>query len=154
MNFSVNSTNAISSYSWNFGDGNTSNLSNPSNTYTSVGTYTVSVVVTDHFGCSVTLTYVITINPNAVYSITESDIKVYPNPFSTFIQLDLGSIKGWENMNLRLNNTLGQIIQTWSINNNGTNQFKIDLPEQLAAGIYYLDLKLDDNQYRLKLRKD
>jgi PKD repeat protein len=40
VNFTNASTNATT-YSWNFGDGNTSNLENPSNTYAANGTYTV-----------------------------------------------------------------------------------------------------------------
>ena len=37
-------------YSWNFGDGATSNLANPTHTYDSDGTYTVTLVVTDSQG--------------------------------------------------------------------------------------------------------
>ncbi len=38
------------SYSWSFGDGGTDITANPSHTYTSAGTYTVSLVVTDAMG--------------------------------------------------------------------------------------------------------
>ncbi len=48
VNFTDQSTNA-STYSWDFGDGNTSTASNPSHTYTAAGTYTVSQTVTN--GC-------------------------------------------------------------------------------------------------------
>ena len=34
-------------YSWSFGDGSTSSLSNPSHTYSSAGTYTAQITVTD-----------------------------------------------------------------------------------------------------------
>ncbi len=40
------STGSITSWSWDFGDGGTSTLQNPSHEYTSVGTYTVSLTVT------------------------------------------------------------------------------------------------------------
>jgi PKD repeat protein len=39
-------------YLWNFGDGSTSNLQNPSHTYVNPGSYTVSLNVTDRSGCS------------------------------------------------------------------------------------------------------
>lgn len=42
INFTNASTNATT-YSWNFGDGNTSTAQNPSNTYISNGTYTVTL---------------------------------------------------------------------------------------------------------------
>jgi parallel beta-helix repeat protein len=39
-------------YSWNFGDGSTSTLQNPTHTYTSAGNYTVTETVTNSFGSS------------------------------------------------------------------------------------------------------
>ncbi len=45
----------IVSYQWQFGDGSTSTIENPSHTY-SAGTYTVSLIVTNSNGCADTLT--------------------------------------------------------------------------------------------------
>ncbi|HIF14843.1 MAG TPA: PKD domain-containing protein, partial [Bacteroidetes bacterium] len=42
-------------YLWDFGDGNTSNGINASNTYDSSGLYTVSLIVTDNCGCKDTM---------------------------------------------------------------------------------------------------
>jgi PKD repeat protein len=42
----------IVAWAWTFGDGGTSNAQNPSHLYTSVGTYTVGLVVTDALGYS------------------------------------------------------------------------------------------------------
>lgn len=46
----------VTSYLWNFGDGATSTVQNPSHTYTIKGTYTVSLVITTSTGCTDTLT--------------------------------------------------------------------------------------------------
>ncbi len=43
------------SYIWDFGDGNTSNGTNPNNTYSAPGTFDVSLTVIDDLGCSNTL---------------------------------------------------------------------------------------------------
>jgi len=43
---------AITSWIWDFGDGETSTLQNPSHNYASSGTYTVTLIVTDSNGCS------------------------------------------------------------------------------------------------------
>ena len=45
-------------YSWDFGDGNTSSLMNPSHIYTTEGIYSVTLTVTDYGNC--TQTYIIT----------------------------------------------------------------------------------------------
>ena len=42
---------AITSWQWDFGDGNTSTLQNPTHTYNSTGFYTVSLLVTNNNGC-------------------------------------------------------------------------------------------------------
>src|SRR5207244_398585 len=50
VNFTDTSTDSggsIGTHSWNFGDGSTSTAANPSHTYTSAGTYSVSETVTD-----------------------------------------------------------------------------------------------------------
>ncbi len=54
VSFNNNSTGAII-YNWNFGDGNTSLLQNPTHTYTNYGTFDVVLIVTNSNGCSDTL---------------------------------------------------------------------------------------------------
>ena len=55
VNFFNTSTGAVS-YLWNFGDGNTSTVQDPSHTYTSFGTYTVTLTATGANGCTNTIT--------------------------------------------------------------------------------------------------
>ncbi len=64
VNFTDASTSfsPIATWSWDFGDGNTSNVQNPSNNYTALGSYDVTLVVTDVNGCSNTLTLTSYIN--------------------------------------------------------------------------------------------
>lgn len=49
--FTDNSSGNIASWSWNFGDGSTSSLQNPSHTYNIENTYTVTLTVFDSNGC-------------------------------------------------------------------------------------------------------
>ena len=51
VNFSDQSTGATG-WSWNFGDGGTSTLQNPSHTYTTLGTFNVTLITTGANGCS------------------------------------------------------------------------------------------------------
>jgi gliding motility-associated-like protein len=63
--FSDLSTGGATSWSWDFGDGNTSTLQNPSHTYGSAGFYTVCLTVTDTSGCDSTFCI-----PSAVSLVT------------------------------------------------------------------------------------
>ncbi len=66
------STNTPTSWSWNFGDGGTSTLENPSHTYTTAGTYTVFLVSTNAFGSdNETKVNYITVNPAGSAPVTD-----------------------------------------------------------------------------------
>jgi len=66
INFTDNSVGDISLWSWDFGDGSTSSLQNPSRTYAQAGTYTVKLQVFNTVGGSATETKInyITIRPS------------------------------------------------------------------------------------------
>lgn len=64
------------SYSWDFGDGTTSTLSNPTKEYTGAGTtYTVTLTVTNSEGCAESLSRTITTCPK----ITSADFNIQAN---------------------------------------------------------------------------
>ncbi len=78
INFFDNSTGNPTSWTWNFGDGISSNLQNPSHTYANAGTYTVTLSISSAL-CSDSTTNTITIsngNPSgcqaAFYSVPDS----------------------------------------------------------------------------------
>jgi endonuclease/exonuclease/phosphatase family metal-dependent hydrolase len=63
VNFTSNASDPdgyIASYSWVFGDGQTSTQYNPTNIYASAGTYTARLTVTDNLGATASVTKVIT----------------------------------------------------------------------------------------------
>jgi gliding motility-associated-like protein len=58
---------SIASYSWNFADGGTANISNPKHSYATDGSYGVTVTVTSGKGCvTTTAAYPITVLPKPV----------------------------------------------------------------------------------------
>lgn len=61
-----------STYLWTFGDGNSSTAYNPTHTYSTSGTYLVSLVVTDALGCTDTYSQSITVN-NAPLSLSSAN---------------------------------------------------------------------------------
>jgi PKD repeat protein len=73
--FNDQSTGNITSYYWDFGDGTTSTLKNPTHIYTTPGTYTVTETVTGPGGNNtITGTNVIT-----VFNSTAPNVTATPN---------------------------------------------------------------------------
>ncbi len=70
------STNIPTSWAWNFGDGETSNVQNPAHTYASAGSYTVSLVVSNVDG-SDTKEYANMVVVNAVPTASATNTGAY-----------------------------------------------------------------------------
>ncbi len=64
----------INSWSWNFGDGGTSSVQNPSHTYAAAGTYTVTLTVGDSAGKTSSASKAVTVSqPVAAYCASKSN---------------------------------------------------------------------------------
>jgi subtilase family serine protease len=72
-NTSTDSGGTINAYSWTFGDGGTSTSASPSHTYTTAGTYTVTLKVTDSTGASNSASQSVTVS-------SSTPVQVIANP--------------------------------------------------------------------------
>lgn len=100
FNFFNNSIGDLSQFSWDFGDGATSNAANPTHAYTNSGTYNVSLVGTSSLGCVDSAT--VQVHVDTIYAPTftkdkdslcmGSKITFYPNvgPNTTIVSWSFG----------------------------------------------------------------
>ena len=103
--FQNTSTNA-SFYSWNFGEGTTSSLVNPINTYYLDSTYYITLIATDNKGCTDTITKPITI---------KEELYIYiPNTFTPDDDEHncyfYGSFIGLKSLEISIYNRWGELI--------------------------------------------
>jgi hypothetical protein len=130
---SSSSVNSTLNYSWDFGDGNTSSIQNPSHTYATNGTYTVTLIASNCI-FSDTVTKTIQIGTNSMEENTNANFEFYPNPATHQITINvekqlLGSVY------IIYDNT-GKAILTGKIL---SEQSVIDLVD-LSKGIYLLSI--------------
>lgn len=91
------SSGTINGWAWSFGDGGTSNLQNPSHTYTSAGlSYNVTLVVTTPQGCTNSITQSVTANESPVAAFTaQAGCANNPVAFTDQSTIGAGTIVGW-----------------------------------------------------------
>lgn len=142
--FFANTSSISASYVWDFGNGASSNLANPSLTYNANGTYNVMLIaahpcLTDTVISTINI-YEVGLNQNNI----EQTIQVFPNPSKGKISL----ILIFSDMaDLVLYNLAGQSV----FNQMGISSYKsIDLGH-LAKGIYNLQLKTNNKLVNKKL---
>lgn len=126
LSSSINNT---LNYFWDFGDGNTSSIQNPSHTYTTSGTYTITLIASDCIFADTSI-YTIQIGTNSMKETSDSEFDLYPNPTTKQINLMvdsnlLGSV-------YTVYDNTGKLVLTGKVNTENTS---VDLGN-LSAGLY------------------
>ncbi len=130
---SSDSDGTIASWSWNFGDGNTSTQQNPSHTYAAAGTYPVVLTVTDNGGASDSVTKNVTVveagntPPDADFSYTIDGNSV---SFTDMSSDPDGTIASW----------------SWNFGDGNTSTQQDPVNTYSAAGTYTVTLTVTDNE--------
>jgi len=132
VQFTDTSTNSPTSWMWTFGDGGTSTLKNPSHTYTTAGSYTVSLTVTNSGGSNtLTRTNYITVTsaipPNA--SFTGSPTSGVAPLTVTFTDVSTNSPTSW----------------AWTFGDGGTSTLKNPSHTYTTAGAYTVSLTVTNS---------
>lgn len=99
VNFNNNSSMSsgnLATYQWDFGDGTFSTLANPTHTYTSGGTYLVSLIVSSNKGCKDTVVNLVTVNPPPTAAFNYNTIcQGVPSTFNDVSSIAQGNINQW-----------------------------------------------------------
>jgi len=140
--FTNTSTNATS-YSWNFGDGNTSNQLNPLHIYASNGTYTVTLTATNSCGETNTQTMQVTVNVTSIEEPEAAAIQVYPNPTSGISTLTIQGLNVAE-AEIQLLDLTGRVLSSKRVYPvSGGIETTINFGK-FAAGVYVVRINGQD----------
>ena len=131
----TNLSSGANSYLWDFGDGTTSTIQNPTHSYSSPGMYTVTLTVTNNCGTATIIQSVNAVD-NSISQITQLlSIYIYPNPTQGMVNIYFNDAIG--NSILSVENTLGEKVYQTNIDQQKDSQFSFDL-SSYSEGIYLI----------------
>jgi len=139
-NTSSNST----SYFWDFGNGQTSNATNPVVTYSNNGSYMITLIAMNACDQDTAYAMVYITEVGLMELANENNITLFPNPSNGSITITNNSN---EEINITIFNTEGKNVAVFNKINNST---EIDL-SNLNKGIYFVRIKVGDNQLNKKV---
>lgn len=132
-----------STFLWNFGDGTTSTLQNPTHTYTLDGNYNVTLTVTNQCsGAQQSQTYNVNIYTTSIdeNGIKNSLLAAYPNPYSGFTNIVYYS-DGKNVVSLELFSILGEKTATLVSGMKSEGEHRLIFAAQdygLSTGVYFI----------------
>ena len=125
-------------YSWDFGDGNTSTLQSPSHLFASNGTFEVMLIVTDSCGADTAVQQIV-VQGIGFQEELEQSLTMFPNPTSGNLNISFVSQEKAD-YTIRISNAMG--AEVMSVNRNaliGQQDLQLDLT-QLPRGMYLVQL--------------
>jgi hypothetical protein len=139
VDFAPINAQAVDSFYWDFGDGNTSQLQEPSHVFAAEGDYIVSLKVKNDCGFMDTALMITVDMALGVHEskIGKNDLKVFPVPAANKLTVlsETGDIKI---MNITICNALGQVQK--DLQYTGGSRQEIDVTNQ-PAGNYFMRIE-------------
>jgi len=169
----------VSSVTWDFGNGMTSNEWYPAYFYDSIGTYTVCLTVNFNDGCSSSncVTFTMDANgvsgpggaqmngfwlnttgtyPNTVNELTstQTSVNMFPNPTSGSVAVKASKLNPSENTIIRIYSIDGKEVFASNFGNGAVNNtFQLNVSE-LSNGYYFLSLQNGNQIQRVPFVKE
>jgi PKD repeat protein len=132
-------------YVWSTGGSNATETVNPT------ATTTYSVIAFNGSCMGNTATATVTVSP--CLSINEESLEntvvLYPNPSNGFINIEIGNLIS-NNFKIMVFNTIGEIVQTISLNDFNNNRYTLDLNSK-ANGLYYFTFHYEGEVFTKKV---
>lgn len=141
-----NQSGSATLFQWDFGDGSTSNMENPSHTYANTGDYNVKLT-TNACGRLTTKTKKISITTLATLETQKSVFKIYPNPVK-----DILTIKAPEKLsNLEIKDASGRRMSCKILLTG--DEYKI-MVQNLSPGNYIITCQQNNQSFSEKFIKE
>jgi PKD repeat protein len=133
--FTDMSTGSPTTWTWDFGDGGTSSIANPSHSYGTDGAYAVTLVVTNSCGSDTMVSFVTVVGIEG--SLAGSAIEISPNPATGQFQFSVNGLEA-EDVLVQLTDLQGKVHAEWTFARvTGNLVEQVDVTS-LSKGVYFL----------------
>jgi PKD repeat protein len=153
LTVALTSTSTVSgnaTYAWDFGDGNTSTMMNPSHVYSTVGSFTVTLTVTNECGSNTTTQTVVSSNLGLEDILANSNITVFPNPSNGEFTIGMDVLTN-STIDIRIENILGAVVYENNLGQiEGQHNEVINL-RNAESGIYFVNITAGDQKIMKKI---
>lgn len=137
VNFTDGSTDA-DTWAWDFGDGNTSTLPNPSHVYANPGSYTVCLIVGNACYTDTTCRNVVIQGVGIDDAGQLPDVQVFPNPVKDILYFAAPEMLGGKEVSVMLYDYQGRVVlQKSLVWNSGIAEINV---AAFPAGVYTISL--------------
>ncbi len=141
----TDSSQSAFSWFWDFGDGNTSTIQNPTHIYTQPGEYKVHLKAMSTTGCSDSKMKLINVVnfpvSTAPVDISNQDIQIYPNPTNGILNITFAN--NFQRYDLAIMNALGQPVLVRK--NISTDNLQLNIAD-FPKGIYFLQVQIGNHR--------
>lgn len=137
-------------YAWDFGDQSGSSSQNPSHVYTSNGSFTVTLIVTNASGCNDTITSVVQNFVGVIEQHSVNAVTLFPNPASENATVMM-SLNEPTEVSVMMFDMAGKLFLSESVNmSQGDNLYQINVAG-MSEGIYFVRLTAGGFTQTMKL---
>ena len=149
----TDTTSGATAWSWDFGDGSTDTVQNPSHQYGADGTYQVCLTVTNGDGCDNTHCDSVTVLETGRVSLLQTGgMKVFPNPARESLHLELTGLAG-KVLEVQIVDATGRTVSPIQEVRPKYGKETFTLPlNGITEGVYFLQVTETAGQNRTGIR--
>lgn len=139
-----------STYAWDFGDGSTSTTMNPTHVYTTVGTFTVTLTVTNECGTNTTTQSVVSSNLGLEDILANGNVTLFPNPSKGEFTIGMDVITS-STVDIRIENILGALVYESNLGQIDGKYNEVINMKNAEAGVYFVRITANDHEIMKKI---
>lgn len=133
---------AAQAWAWDFGDGNTATVQNPSHLYDASGTYVVTLTITQG-ACTTTHTDTVVVEPGlSIGDLATGSFKLYPNPGNGRIRVQAEALQP-SDMQVLIYDLTGRQVYASPSQKTTLLDEQIDI-SHLPSGNYFVKMRVQD----------